>query len=197
MRSSYLALCFVLAHAVVIAALHWPDWALGLLALLCWGLAAAGAGEPLPTKSPRHRDVQAAERTALGQALLYREGWIIERPLVALGLFVVLSLLVGASVVALTSAEETPEVVVRVFVWAPAVLLATGFVVAQVLNTWVVAGPMLGFWFVFLVLSAAAGHWSTTLRLGAAGLAGVASVFAIDLLRGARRGLERGRRSGS
>jgi hypothetical protein len=189
-----LALCFVLAHAIGIAVLFWPSWWLGLLALLCWLFAAVGAGEPEPTTSPRHRDVRAAERTALGQILMYREGWIIERPMLAIGLVALLSMLAAATVVALTPFEETPLMIARTCAWAPAVILAAGFILAQMVNMWIVSVPILFFWLLSVILIALSGDWETTLRIVAGGVAAIASLFCLDLLRGARRGLERARK---
>lgn len=192
--TTVLALGFVLAHGIAITVLFWPSWWLGLLALLCWTFAAVGADEPEPTTSPRHRDVRAAERTALGRILMYREGWIIERPVVSIGLIALLSMLAAAIVVAVTPVEETPIMIARTCAWAPAVILAAGFILAQMVNMWVVSGPIVGFWLLFVILSALSGDWETTLRIVAGGVAAVASLFCLDLLRGARRGLERARK---
>lgn len=191
---SGIAIGLVLAHTIAVVALHWPEWWLGLLALLCWLFAWVGADEPRPTRSPRHADVRAAEQTALGQKLMYREGWIIERPAIALSLLVLLTLLAAASVVALTPADETSLEIVRVFVWAPALLLAAGFVLSTMINAWLVTGPILLFWLLFMVVSVAEGNWAIASKLIAAAGAVIAALFAVDLLRGARRGLERAQR---
>lgn len=192
MRPAYAcALSFAVAHASVVAALHWPEWWFGPIALLCWGFAAIGALEPQPTRSRRHPDVRAAERTRLGRSLLYRDGWIIERPAVALGLLVALSLLAATVVVALTAADETPHELALVYLWSPALLLFGGLCVAGMLNVWVATGPILALWLLSVIMSASSGDLEILTRLLAAAAGVVASVFAIDLLRGVRRGLER------
>jgi hypothetical protein len=194
MRPAFaLALGFAVVHAIAVTALHWPEWWFGLLALVCWGFAAVGALEPVPTRSHRHADVRAAEGTRLGRALLYREGWIIERPALALGLLVALSLLAATVVVALTAADETPHQLTRVYLWSPALLLFAGLVISGTLNVWLVTGPILALWILFVIMTASTHDWDTLTRLLAAAAGVVGSVFCIDLLRGARRGLERDR----
>lgn len=192
MRPAYTcALGLVVVHAIAVTALHWPEWWFGLLALLCWGFAAIGALEPRPTTSRRHPDVRAAERTRLGRILLYREGWIIERPALALALLVTLSLLAPTAFVALTPADETSHQLARIYTWSPALLLSAGTIIAGTLNAWLATGPILLLWLLFVIASAANGDHETLTRLLAAAAAVVASVFSIDLLRGTRRALER------
>jgi hypothetical protein len=194
--ASACALGFVVVHAIAVTALHWPEWWFGLLALVCWGFAAIGALEPRPTRSRRHPDVRAAERTRLGRLLLYREGWIIERPALALGLLVALSLLTATAVAALTAADETQLELARIYVWSPALLLAGGLIIAGMLNVWLATGPILVLWLLFVIMSASNGDTEMLTRLLAPAAGAVASVFCIDLLRGARRGLERDRTAG-
>lgn len=195
--TSLLARGFVVAHTLAVTALHWPVGWVGLLALLCWLFAWVGAQEPQPTRSGRHRDVRAAEETALGQKLLYREGWIVERPAVALGLIALLSLLAGWTVVQWTPVEETSLEIAQVFVWAPAVLLAAGFVLSNMVNMWLVTGPILAFWLLAVVAGAASKEWDIVVRAVLGAVAVLGSLFCVDLLRGARRGLERAQSRGA
>lgn len=193
-RTTVAKLGLVLAHAIVVGALYWPRWALGLVVLPCWGLAVLGAAEPRPTTSARHADVRAAERTRLGRALMVREGWVIERPVLASVLFALVSL--GAAAILLALGRQTPTTgsIVRTIAWAPAVLPALGFLLAQMVNIWALSFTVTALWLVFVVAFAVEGEGMMTLRLVGGGLGGVAALFAVDLLRGARRGLERRRR---
>jgi hypothetical protein len=188
-----LARCFVVTHAIAVVALSWPDWGWALLALVCWLFAAVGADEPQPTRSIRHRDVQEAERTRLGQKLMHREGWIVERPALALGLVALISILTGTAVLALTTLDPTPLTIARVYVWTPALLLGAGFILSTMVNMWLVTGPILALWLVGLVAATLEGQWTILLRLLLVALAVFTALFALDLLRGARRGLERPR----
>lgn len=186
-----LLLGFALVHSIAVTALFWPEWGHGVLALICWMFAALGGAEPTPTRSARHRDVQAAERTALGQRLLYREGWMLERPALCLGLIVVISLLAAATVLALARVEATPLMITHVCVWAPAVLLGGGCILSLMVNMWLVTGPLIAFWLLFFCASLLNGEWTIFVRVVAGGIGVIAAVFCVDLLRGARRGLER------
>lgn len=186
-----LALCFVAAHGIAVVALSWPDWGWALLALVCWLFAAVGADEPRPTRSGRHRDVQEAERTWLGQKLMHREGWIIERPALALGLILLISSCTATAVLALATIDPTPLTIARVHVWTPALLLGAGFILSTMVNIWLVTGPLVAFWLLGLVAAALAGEWTILLRLLLVALAVLTALFALDLLRGARRGLAR------
>lgn len=188
-----LALCFVVTHAIAVVALSWPDWGWALLALVCWLFAAVGADEPQPTRSVRHRDVQEAEKTRLGQKLMHREGWIIERPALALGLVVMLSTLTATAVLALAPIDPTPLTIARMHVWTPALLLGAGYVLSTMVNMWVVTGPIIALWLVGLVATTLDGDWTILLRLLLVALAVFTALWSLDLLRGARRGLERAR----
>ena len=190
-RPEVLLLGLALTHTIVVTALSWPEWGHTVLALICWMFAALGAAEPTPTRSGRHRDVQAAERTTLGQHLLYREGWILERPVLCMVLIVVISLLAAATVVGLARVEATPLLITHACVWAPAVLLGGGCILSQMVNMWVVTGPLLALWLLAVVASLLGGEWMILARAMAGGVGVIAAVFCVDLLRGARRGLER------
>lgn len=188
-----LARSFVVTHTIAVVALSWPDWGWALLALVCWLFAAVGADEPQPTRSPRHRDVQAAERTRLGQKLMHREGWIVERPALALGLVALISIFTATAVLALATIDPTPLTIARVYVLTPALLLGAGFILSTMVNMWLVTGPILALWLVGLVAATLEGQWTILLRLLLVALAVFTALFALDLLRGARRGLERPR----
>lgn len=191
-RPEVLLLGLALTHTIAVTALSWPDWGHGVFALICWMFAALGAAEPTPTRSGRHRDVQAAERTTLGQRLLYREGWILERPALCLVLIVVISLLAAATVLGLARVEATPLLITHACVWAPAALLGGGCILSLMVNMWIVSGPLLAFWLLAVVASLINGEWMILARAVAGGVGVIAAVFCVDLLRGARRGLERG-----
>lgn len=86
--------------------------------------------------------------------------------------------------------------IARIFVWAPAVLLGAGFILSTMVNMWVVTGPILGFWLLFVVASVLTGDHGIALRLVAWAAGAIAALFCVDLLRGARRGLARARSTG-
>lgn len=48
-------------------------------------------------------------------------------------------------------------------------LLAAGFILAQMVNMWIVSGPILFFWLLSVILIAISGDWETTLRIVAGG----------------------------
>lgn len=187
----------VVVHTVVLAILHWPTPGLALAVLPCWGLALLAAEEPRPTRSARHRDVQQAERTALGQILMNRNGWIIERPPVAIAVWLVVSLVTVPLAIWLTPRAETTMQIVGACIWAPAVVPALGFFVGRSLNIWALTFTLAALWLVFLIVFAAQGETTQAARIAAGGVLFVATVFATDQLRGARRGLERRKPSGS
>lgn len=184
-----------LTHTVAIVALHWPTWQVALLALVCWGLAVLGAGEPRPTRSARHRDVQEAERTALGRALMYRELWMIERPYVCVPLIALVSALVAAGAIALGRVPREPLAIARVIAWTPATLLAGGFILGATINAWAVTFPLVALWLLLVGMAAAEGDGLLVLRLLAGGTLPIAALFCADMLRGTRRALERAQRA--
>lgn len=180
---AWLAVLVVVAHVASIAWLHWPLKWPPLVAALCWGAGAFGSLEPSPTSSPRHKDVAAAERTSIGRALLYREGWIVHSAPLALVLLAVVSLGFGAAAWWL----HRPGPLRLVLAWSPALLVGAGWLASRLVNMWIVSGPALGFWLLFVVVSAAAGDTMASLRIAFALPAAVAAVFCVDLLRGYRR----------
>lgn len=181
----------VVVHALVLAVLHWPTPGLALAVLPCWGLALLAADEPRPTRAVRHRDVQQAERTALGQMLMKRNGWIIERPPVAVAVYLVVSFVAVPLAIWLTPRTETTMQIVGAFAWAPAVVPALGFFVGRSLNIWALTFTLAALWLVFLIVFAAQGEGMQAARIASGGVLFVGAVFGTDQLRGARRGLER------
>ena len=185
----------VVVHTLVLAILHWPTAGLALAVLPCWGLALLAADEPRPTRAARHRDVQHAQRTTLGQILMKRNGWIIERPPVAIAVYLGVALVTVPLAVWLTPHAETPMQIAAAFVWAPAIVPALGFFVGRSLNIWALSFTLAALWLVSLIVFAVDGEGMQAARVASGGFLIVAAVFCADQLRGARRGLERLRKS--
>lgn len=74
---------------------------------------------------------------------------------------------------------------------AVVVVPALGFFVGRSLNIWALTFTLAALWLVFLIVFAAQGEATHAARIAAGGALLVATVFAADQLRGARRGLER------
>ena len=64
-------------------------------------------------------------------------------------------------------------------------------------NMWLVAGPILAFWLLAVVAGAASKEWDIVVRAVLGAVAVLGSLFCVDLLRGARRGLERAQSRGA
>ncbi len=185
-----MVLIVVILHTGLVVWFHWPSWGWGLLALLSWTAALLGSSEPKPMRNSHHADVQAAEKTRLGQILLHRECWMVDHAPLALIFLVVVSGVAALVVRALAGGDWTP-----ILLWTLPGLLAVGALIGASVNVWAFTGPVLALWLIFLGFSLAFGKWDLALKLLASGAGVVSALFSVDLLRGARRDVRRRTRS--
>lgn len=181
-------LAVALMHVCAVMVLYWPQIDFVFASLFGWGFAFLGAQEPTPTRSPLHPDVVRAEKTALGRKLLHREKWIIERPFIALGLILVISQVAALLYIVMSERWESQVECVRIALISPVVMLAAGFVLAQIVNMWVVTGPLLAILLLFLIAGIIHREWFNIAKLTSSVVGVAASLWMIDLLRGIRRG---------
>jgi hypothetical protein len=166
---------------------------------LGWVIAVVTSDEPsvAPT-SGRQGDVGRFQRTSLGQALTYREGWVPSRARpwtwwVALGLlFGPGAALAWRSLGGAAADVASLRLVAGALLASPVAVLSAGFI-AETLLVQPLVAPFIGLAGVLaLVASAADGRWSIFQNVLAGGLVFVALLYAVDLVRLIRREGRRG-----